>query len=191
MILKLGADIWAMEGKHAIKELYLETVSGITDEDYNSLDPEKKEMLHKIGKRHVMKEEYRKRIVVVLAGGVFDLLHAGHLFFLKKAKALGDVLVVVIGRDEHIRKKGREPLHSLEERVEILNNLKMVDLAIPGSREIRDEKDYVDTITLVNPDIIALGYDQKEMKNEKVKVIRIEHSYKPDILKTSKIIRSH
>ncbi|MCX6773570.1 MAG: adenylyltransferase/cytidyltransferase family protein [Candidatus Micrarchaeota archaeon] len=180
-----------MDGKHAIKEIYLKTVSGITDEEYSGLDPEKKEMLHKIGKRYVMKEEYRKRIVVVLAGGVFDLLHAGHLFFLKKAKALGDVLVVVIGRDEHIRKKGREPLHSLEERVEIVNNLKMVDLAIPGSREIRDEKDYVDTITLVNPDIIALGYDQKEMKNDKVKVIRIEHSYKPDILKTSKIIRNN
>jgi len=180
-----------MDGKHAIKEIYLKTLSGITDDEYSSLSDEKKEMLNKIGKRYVMKEEFRKKINVVLAGGVFDLLHAGHLFFLKKAKELGDVLVVVAGRDEHIRKKGREPLHSLEERVEILNNLKMVDLAIPGSREIRDEKDYVDTITLVNPDIIALGYDQKEMKNKYAEVIRIKHSYKPDILKTSKIIRSH
>ena len=89
-----------------------------------------------------------------------------------------------------IRKKGREPLHSLAERVEILNNLKMVDLAIPGAREIKDEKDYVDTITLVKPDIIALGYDQKEMKSEKVKVIKIKHAYRPEMLKTSKIIRN-
>jgi FAD synthetase len=179
-----------MEGKREIKELYLETIAGINDEDYSGLAPEKKGMLHKVGKRYLMLEEYRKQIIVVLVGGVFDLLHAGHLFFLKKAKELGDILIVVAGRDEHIRKKGREPLHSLEERVEILNNLKMVDLAIPGAKKIKDEKDYMDTITLVKPDIIALGYDQNEIKTKNIRIVKIKHSYRPETLKTSKIIRS-
>ncbi len=180
-----------MHEKHAIISLYVKTVRGIGESELGALDEKERPMLEKNGERYMLKNEYRDRIRVVLAGGIFDLLHAGHIFFLKKAKELGDVLIVVVGRDEHIRKKGREPLHSLDERVEILNNLKMVDLAIPGSREIRDEKDYIDTITLVNPDIIALGYDQKEMKNDSIDIIRIEHSYKPDTLKTSKIIRSH
>jgi len=179
-----------MDGKHTVKEVYIKTVGGITEDGYLKLSDEKRGMLHKANGRYVLKPEYRRKIVVVLVGGVFDLLHAGHMFFLNRAKALGDVLVVVAGRDEHIRKKGREPLHCLEERVEILNNLRMVDIAIPGTREIRDEKDYADTITLVNPDIIALGYDQKEMKNDRARIVKIDHSYRPEMLKTSKIIRN-
>lgn len=181
-----------MHEKHAIIGLYIKTVRGISESGLGAMDETERAMLEKKGERYVLKDEYRNKIKVVLAGGVFDLLHAGHIFFLKKAKELGDVLIVVVGRDEHIRKKGREPLHSLEERVEILNNLKMVDLAVPGSREIRDEKDYMDMISLVGPDIIALGYDQKEMKNSgNAKVMRIEHSYRPEALKTSRIIRNH
>jgi FAD synthetase len=180
-----------MDGKHAIKALYIKALKGISESQYPELSEGEKAMLQKNGSRYALKPEFRENVKVVLAGGVFDLLHAGHIFFLKKAKELGDVLIVVAGRDEHIRKKGREPLHSLDERVEILNNLKMVDLAVPGSREIRDEKDYMDMISLVGPDIIALGYDQKEIKSSgNAKVVKIEHSYRPDTLKTSRIIKS-
>jgi FAD synthetase len=178
-----------MDGKHAIKALYIKALKGISESQYPELNEGEKAMLRKEGNRYALKPECRDSITVVLAGGVFDLLHAGHIFFLKKAKELGDVLIVVVGRDEHIRKKGREPLHGLDERVEILNNLRMVDLAIPGAREIRSEKDYINTIEIVNPDIIALGYDQKGMADVgRAKVVRVEHSYRPEALKTSKII---
>jgi FAD synthetase len=180
-----------MDDKKGIIALYLKTVRGIGEKGYGALDEKEKSMLERSGERHILKSEYRNRIKVILVGGVFDLLHAGHIFFLNKAKALGDVLVISVGRDDHIRKKGREPLHGLNERVEVLNSLKMVDLAMPGMSKIKTEKDYLGTIQIVDPDIIALGYDQKGIpETGRAKVIRIEHSYRPDELKTSKIIKN-
>jgi FAD synthetase len=180
-----------MDGKHAIRSLYIKTLRGIGESQHSELNEDERSMLRMEKGRYALKPEFREKIRVVLAGGVFDLLHAGHIFFLKKARELGDVLIVVVGRDEHIRRKGREPLHSLDERVEILSNLRMVDLAIPGTREIRSEKDYIGTIEFVNPDIIALGYDQKGMESiGRAKVVKIEHSYRPEMLKTSRIIKS-
>jgi cytidyltransferase-like protein len=178
-----------MDGKHAIKALYIKTLKGIGESQYPELNEDERAMLEKNGERYVLKEEFRNRIKVVLVGGVFDLLHAGHIFFLNKAKELGDVLIVSVGRDDHIRRKGREPLHGLDERVEILNNLRMVDLAIPGTERIKSEKDYLGILRIVNPDIVAFGYDQKVIPGiDSAKVRIISQSYKPHLLKTSKII---
>jgi cytidyltransferase-like protein len=180
-----------MDEKGRIISLYLRTVRGIGEKECGALDEKEKSMLERSGERYVLKSEYRNRIKVVLVGGVFDLLHAGHIFFLNKAKALGDVLIISVGRDDHIRKKGREPLHGLDERVEVLNSLKTVDLAIPGMKDIKTEKDYLGTIQIVGPDVIALGYDQKGIpETGRAKIIRIEHSYRPNELKTSKIIKN-
>ena len=93
---------------------------------------------------------------IVLAGGVFDIIHPGHIHTLNDAKKLGDVLVVVVATDKTaIKMKKREPLHSAELRQELVSSLNMVDLCIIG-----DEDDIFKTVDLVKPQIIALGYDQ-------------------------------
>ena len=93
---------------------------------------------------------------IVLAGGVFDIIHPGHIHTLNDAKKLGDVLVVVVATDKTaVKMKKREPLHSAELRQELVSSLTMVDLCIIG-----DEDDIFKTVDLVKPQIIALGYDQ-------------------------------
>ena len=93
---------------------------------------------------------------IVLAGGVFDIIHPGHINTLNAAKRLGDVLVVVVATDKTaIKMKKRRPLHSAQLRQELVSSLSMVDLCIIG-----DEEDIFKTVDLVKPQIIALGYDQ-------------------------------
>ena len=93
---------------------------------------------------------------IVLAGGVFDIIHPGHIHTLNAAKALGDILVVVIATDKTARKmKKRPPLHSQESRRELVSCLTMVDMAIVGH-----EEDIFETVKEVKPNIIVLGYDQ-------------------------------
>ena len=93
---------------------------------------------------------------IVLAGGVFDIIHPGHINTLNAAKKLGDVLVVVVATDKTaIKMKKREPLHSAHLRQELVSSLTMVDLCIIG-----DKEDIFKTVDLVKPQIIALGYDQ-------------------------------
>ena len=93
---------------------------------------------------------------IVLAGGVFDIIHPGHINTLNAAKKLGDTLVVVVATDKTaLKMKKRKPLHSAELRQELVSSLSMVDLCIIG-----DEDDIFKTVDLVKPQIIALGYDQ-------------------------------
>jgi len=98
----------------------------------------------------------RDSIKVVLAGGVFDIIHPGHIHTLNAAKQLGDVLVVVVATDNTaVKMKKRRPLHSQEQRQELVNSLSMVDLCLIGQ-----EDDIFKTVNNVRPQIIALGYDQ-------------------------------
>jgi len=93
---------------------------------------------------------------IVLAGGVFDIIHPGHINTLNAAKKLGGTLVVVVATDKTaLKMKKRKPLHSAELRQELVSSLSMVDLCIIG-----DENDIFKTVDLVKPQIIALGYDQ-------------------------------
>ena len=98
----------------------------------------------------------RGSLRIVLAGGVFDIIHPGHISTLNAAKALGDVLVVVVATDNTaVKMKKRTPIHSQEQRQELVNSLKVVDLCLIGQ-----ENDIFKTVNLVKPQIIALGYDQ-------------------------------
>ncbi len=98
----------------------------------------------------------RDSLHVVLAGGVFDIIHPGHIHTLNAAKALGDVLVVVVATDNTaVRMKKKMPLHSQEQRQEMVRSLLMVDLCLVGQ-----EDDIFKTVDNVRPEIIALGYDQ-------------------------------
>ena len=93
---------------------------------------------------------------IVLAGGVFDIIHPGHVHTLNAAKALGDLLVVAIATDKTAQKmKKRPPLHNQELRRELVNCLSMVDRAVIGH-----EDDIFETVKGIKPNIIVLGYDQ-------------------------------
>ena len=93
---------------------------------------------------------------IVLAGGVFDIIHPGHIHTLNAAKALGDVLVVAIATDKTAQKmKKRPPLHNQELRCELVSCLSMVDKAVIGH-----EDDIFKTVKEIEPNIIVLGYDQ-------------------------------
>ena len=106
--------------------------------------------------RTTLTEIGRDSLHVVLSGGVFDIIHPGHISTLNAAKALGDVLVVVVATDNTSEKmKRRKPLHSQEQRQELVNSLSMVDLCLIGQ-----EADIFKTVNRVRPQIIALGYDQ-------------------------------
>lgn len=106
--------------------------------------------------KKTLTEKGRNSLKVVLAGGVFDIIHPGHIHTLNAARELGDVLVVVVATDNTaVKMKKRRPLHSKEQRQELVNSLKMVDLCLVGQ-----EDDIFKTVNLVRPQIIALGYDQ-------------------------------
>ena len=81
-----------------------------------------------------LRNDWEERgLKVVLAGGVFDIIHPGHIHTLNAAKALGDVLVVVIATDKTaIKMKKRSPLHSQESRCELVSCLSMIDAVIIG-----------------------------------------------------------
>jgi FAD synthetase len=132
-------------------------------------------------------------MVKVMATGIFDILHTGHLYFLREAKKLGDELVVVVATDITARKMKHEPIMSEKMRLEMISALKIVDKAVLG---------YTDNIfrivVEIKPDIIAIGYDQthdvanieKECTTRglKCKVVRLER-YLSELDGTRKIIR--
>lgn len=105
----------------------------------------------------------RDAIKVVLVGGVFDLIHPGHIHTLKAAKSQGDVLVVVIARTSTAKKirEERKIYHDESLRQELVSSLHFVDLAIIGK-----EGTLYDTVEFVKPDIIALGYDQAHTEKD-------------------------
>ncbi|AOV94727.1 hypothetical protein AQV86_02265 [Nanohaloarchaea archaeon SG9] len=101
-------------------------------------------------------------MVKVMAQGTFDILHPGHLHYLKKSKELGDELVVVIARDSRVKEK-KGPYFDEEERKKMVEALDPVDEAVLGSKG-----DIYSTVREIDPEIITLGYDQNH-DEEKVK----------------------
>ena len=83
--------------------------------------------------RNSLTEKGIKSLHVVLAGGVFDIIHPGHISTLNAAKKLGDILVVVVATDNTaIKMKKQKPLHTQDQRKELVNSLTMVDLCLIG-----------------------------------------------------------
>lgn len=131
----------------------------------------------------------------VLVFGTFDLLHAGHLYFLTQAKALGDELHVVIARDQTVLAvKKRQAVQNEIERQQNVQAQPVVTKAHLGNLG-----DKYKIIEAVNPDVIALGYDQdsftaslpEELKKRGLTpaIVRLE-AHRPDVYKTSKIRQS-
>lgn len=103
----------------------------------------------------------------ILVGGCFDIFHYGHLVFLKKAKSLGDYLIIALESDKFIeKKKGRQPIHNQKQRAEILASLKMIDLIITLPY-FKIEDDYLKLVKRVRPKIIAVtAHDPKTAKKQ-------------------------
>src|ERR687889_178850 len=134
------------------KELYRSKVEQLSERGFIEKNDNSK--LSFIG-RDVLK--------VVLVGGVFELIHPGHIHTLKAAKAQGDVLVVVVARTSTALniKKDRRIYHNEVLRKELVSSLNLVDLAVIGK-----EGTLYDTVEYVKPNIIALGYDQAHSEKD-------------------------
>ncbi|MEM2855946.1 MAG: adenylyltransferase/cytidyltransferase family protein [Candidatus Nitrosocaldaceae archaeon] len=140
--------------------LSLEPHDSLADKIYDEkLLNERIESLTKkdlISKDLRLTDKGREYLKIVLTGGVFDIIHPGHIYTLRSAKALGDILIVIIARDSTaIKSKGKKPIHDENTRCELVNSLRFVDAAILGR-----EGDIFKTVEYVRPNIIALGYDQ-------------------------------
>ena len=117
-------------------------------------------------------------MVKVMATGAFDLLHMGHIYYLREAKKLGDTLVVVVATDSTVQKLKHDPITPQESRVNLIRELKMVDEVYLGH-----DDDMYAIVQEIKPDIIALGFDQihndaaikNELKKRKlnVKLVRL------------------
>lgn len=142
-----------IDGTNPIEKIKEKTA--FSDEEINSkINDLIKNQL--VTENKTLTESGRNSLKVVLAGGVFDIIHPGHIYTLNAAKELGDVLVVVVATDNTaVKMKKRQPLHSQEQRQELVNSLSMVDLCLIGQ-----EDDIFKTVNNVRPQIIALGYDQ-------------------------------
>jgi FAD synthetase len=134
---------------------------------------------------------------VVLASGVFDLLHLGHVKFLEEAKKAGGKnaeLVVIVARDSTVQDtKRRKPIMPENQRRALVESLRVVDAAVLGLEDF----DVGDVIERVKPDVIALGYDQVEMERRvreyvnkhglSVKVVRLGKFENDELSSSSKI----
>ena len=93
-------------------------------------------------------------MIRILATGTFDILHPGHVLYLEKAKELGDELFVIVSRDSMVHHKPK-PIIPEHQRLRIIQSLRVVDHAILGS-----ERDMFEPVRTIQPDIVALGFDQ-------------------------------
>ncbi len=91
----------------------------------------------------------------VITYGTFDLLHIGHLNILKRAKALGDYLIVAVSSDKFNESKGKKAYYSIEDRVEMLKSIKFVDEVIV--EESWEQK--INDIRQNSVDIFVMGDD--------------------------------
>lgn len=104
--------------------------------------------------------ERAKGKIVVFTNGVFDILHPGHIRYLRDARALGDLLIVGVNSDRSVKalnKAPDRPIHPEHERAEVLEALASVDAVV-----VFDEEDPHAIITALQPDILVKGADWAE-----------------------------
>lgn len=98
---------------------------------------------------------------MVMCFGTFDLLHLGHLHYFKEAKKYGSYLVVVIARDKTKEWQKKPVVFSENERLKLIQSLKIVDKAVLGFTE-----NHFRIIKKIKPAVICLGYDHKISEQE-------------------------
>ena len=127
----------------------------------------------------------------VLVFGTFDKLHEGHISFLEQAKGLGEHLIVCVAQDHTAKQlKGEYPKENIKNRIEIIKKLKLADSIIKGDKRLGN----YNIINEKDPQIIALGYDQKELEtnlkkwietNKKQIKLQILKPFNPEVYKSS------
>lgn len=107
------------------------------------------------------KNKEKKKGRIVLASGVFDLLHLGHVRFLEEAKKAGGPnakLIVIVARDSTVeKKKSRRPIMPENQRCALVASLRVVDEAMLGYEDFDMEK----ILDKIKPDIVAVGHDSR------------------------------
>ncbi len=168
-----------------VKRLFLMQIKDNGIPSDAELTEYEKLILDRKGDKYYLKDEFRKKLKVVLTGGVFDILHAGHVYTLSEAKKHGNILVVAVARDEQVEKrKQRKPIHSQEYRRMMVGALKPVDIALLGFEN--PEK----MVELVRPSAIVYGYDQPDfLRPPGVKIIKLQEHVEEGKFKTNKIIK--
>lgn len=97
----------------------------------------------------------------VLTYGTFDLLHFGHIEILRRAKELGDYLIVAVSTDEFNEIKGKKAYHNYETRKKMLEAIRYVDLVIPENDWKQKRNDVID----YKVDVVVMGSDWESNEN--------------------------
>ncbi|MCZ6802633.1 MAG: bifunctional D-glycero-beta-D-manno-heptose-7-phosphate kinase/D-glycero-beta-D-manno-heptose 1-phosphate adenylyltransferase HldE [Proteobacteria bacterium] len=107
----------------------------------------------------IINQAKRKGEQIVMTNGCFDILHAGHVNYLAKARSLGNLLIIAVNDDDSVKRlKGESrPINSLENRMTVLSALASVDLIVPFSEDTPEQ-----LISLFEPDILVKGGDYTE-----------------------------
>lgn len=138
-------------------------------------------------------------MTTVLAAGVFDLLHYGHIRYLEEAKKTGGPdarLVVIVARDETVRRlKGTDPIIPEDQRRAVIEALKVVDEALLGFEDLDMDR----VIQQIKPDIVVVGHDQgaikaqvdkiKKARELDMKIVQVAQFGEDDLNSSSKIKR--
>jgi len=133
---------------------------------------------------------------VVLIGGCFDILHYGHINFLKNAKAVGNLLVVALESDDFIfLSKKRLPIHTQSQRAINLTTIRYVDYVILLPF-LDSFKDYNQLVQDIRPNVIAITSNDPQIENKKIQAYNIGAEIKVVIdriekFSTSKILSNN
>jgi glycerol-3-phosphate cytidylyltransferase len=100
-------------------------------------------------------QEVDERVRRVLTYGTFDLLHHGHVRLLKRAKALGDYLIVAVSTDDFNASKGKQAAQDFASRREVVESVRYVDMVIP--EDSWDQK--IDDVKRYDIDVVVMGDD--------------------------------
>jgi len=129
------------------------------------------QLVKKIKSNYILTEKGRKSIKVVLTGGVYDIIHPGHIHTLKNSKQEGDLLIVSIARDNRVIKiKGRKPINNEKRRTILVSSIRYVDFTLLGSKG-----DIFGIVKKIKPNIITIGYDQTHQISELRRRVKINN----------------
>ena len=121
----------------------------------------------------------------VLVGGVFNLVHSGHEFFLKKAKEFGDYLIVVIANNRTAFLTKKYPVVDQRIRKKNLEAIGIADKVVIG-----DEVDFMKIVRKEKPDVIVLGHDQK-MSEKELRKMLIKSGIDCEVIRIKEVLKGY
>ncbi len=134
----------------------------------------------------ILSQQKSAKKKIILVGGCFDLVHPGHIAYLKNSKKLGDFLVLLLESDESVRNSKKILAQSQQDRELVLSGLKMVDMVIPLKGILKDE-DYYMIVKTIKPDIIAITENDAQFANKK----RQADEFGADLVTVTKRIKKY